>query len=360
MSRVLAGPLAGMMLGDMGADVIKVERPGSGDESRGWGPPFAPNGLSAYFLCCNRNKLSIALDFDSQGDRAVLEQLIAQADVVIENFRPDALAARGLSAETLLGRHDGLIWCSISGFGPTSARPGYDFVVQAECGWMSVTGEPDGQPMKSGMALADVVAGKDATIAILAALWARARATTALPVHARRLHIALTRSSTAALINVAQNVLVSGAEAGRWGNAHPNLVPYQLFACADRGLVIAVGNDGQWKAACRALGLESLLRDGALETNAGRLAHRSRVVDAIAVRLRSADASHWLGRLQAAGVPCGIVRSVRDAVADAGGDPRTGVPPAIPGSIRLHPPRLDEHGQRIRRLGWSSFRSLGT
>jgi crotonobetainyl-CoA:carnitine CoA-transferase CaiB-like acyl-CoA transferase len=347
-----------MILGDLGANVIKVERSGVGDESRAWGPPFAPDGGSAYYLCCNRNKLSIGLDFDLEADRTVLLELVGGCDVVLENFRRGALASRGLDARSLLEQHPRLIWCTISGFGADSTRPGYDFVVQAECGWMSVTGEPDGQPMKSGMALADVTAGKDATIAILAALAERGRAGDPPSVESRHLHVSLAHSATAALINVAQNVLVGGGDARRWGNAHPNLVPYQLFEAMDRPFVIAVGNDGQWRAACRALGLVALLEDHALATNAGRLAHRDRVVATISERVRSAAAGHWLGALDAAGVPCGILRSVREALADVATDPRTGIAPAAPGQVRLHPPALDEHGSRIRADGWGAFGSI--
>jgi crotonobetainyl-CoA:carnitine CoA-transferase CaiB-like acyl-CoA transferase len=347
-----------MILGDLGADVIKVERPGAGDESRGWGPPFTDDGLSAYYLCCNRNKLSVALDFDSPADRAVLLGLIADADVVLENFRRGALPSRGIIAGDLLARHERLIWCTISGFGEDSDRPGYDFVVQAECGWMSVTGEPDGEPMKTGTALADLLAGKDAAIAILSALLARERGGSGQPSD-RRLHISLARSATAALINVAQNVLVAGGDARRWGNAHANLVPYQLFRAADRDLVIAVGNDGQWRDACSALGLDDLLADRNLDTNAGRLAERTRVVDRLARRVRTAPAAHWLGALGAVGVPCGVVRSVPEVLAHADADPRTGIAPPVPGSVRLEPPRLDQHGDRIRASGWDTFRSLG-
>ena len=355
LSRVLAGPLCGMMLGDLGADVIKVERPGTGDESRGWGPPFDPEGRSAYFLCWNRNKLSIALDFDAPGDRNVLDGLIASADVVLENFLPGALASRGIHAGDLTLSHPDLIWCTISGFGPGSDRPGYDFVVQAESGWMSVTGEAEGEPMKTGMALADVLAGKDAVIAILAALAARRGSGRKLAPAARRLHVSLAGSATAALINVAQNVLVGGGEARRWGNAHANLVPYQLFHAADRAFVIAVGNDSQWAAACGALGLDSLLRDPQLATNPGRLAQRERVVAAIAERVRTAPAGHWLGALSGSGVPCGIVRSVSEAVADVQADSRWGIAPQVQGAVRLAPPMLDEHGADIRRLGWGVF-----
>jgi crotonobetainyl-CoA:carnitine CoA-transferase CaiB-like acyl-CoA transferase len=355
LSRVLAGPLCGMTLGDLGADVIKVERPGVGDESRGWGPPFADDGESAYYLSCNRNKLSIALDLDTADDWHVLAGLIRDADVVLENFRDGALSARGIVARDWLVKNQRLIWCTISGFGPGSPRPGYDFVVQAECGWMSITGEPGGEPMKVGVALADIMAGKDATIAILGALLARDRSTAPLPVEDRLIHISLRHTATAALINVAQNALVSGAEARRWGNAHPNLVPYQLFRTRDVPMVIAVGNDNQWKATCRALGLSELATDQSLDTNAGRLAQRERVVHAIGEQLSTADAASWLGALDAAGVPCGVVRSVKAALADVEASPVTGVTPSVPGTVRRRPPTLDQHGTLIREVGWEAF-----
>ena len=344
-----------MILGDLGADVIKVERPGQGDESRAWGPPFDPDGESAYYLCCNRNKVSIALDLDVPPDREVLDQLARDTDVVLENFREGALASRGIAASEWLERNPNLIWCTISGFGPGIDRPGYDFVVQAESGWMSITGDPSGAPMKTGVALADVLSGKDATIAILGALLARERSRVPLPATDRYLHIALSHSATAALINVAQNTLVSGDDPRRWGNAHPNLVPYQLFDARDRQMVIAVGNDNQWRSACRALGLDALAADETLNTNAGRLAQRSRVVGSIADRLTTASASHWLGALAAAGVPSGVVRSVRDALNDVPASPLTGVSPSVPGTVRRRPPRLDEHGAAIRREGWGVF-----
>ena len=355
LSRVLAGPLCGMLLGDLGADVIKVERTGIGDESRGWGPPFDQDGESAYYLSCNRNKLSVALDFDSSQDREVLGGLIQEADVVLENFRHGALLARGIDAREWLARNERLVWCTISGFGPGNPRPGYDFVLQAECGWMSITGEPSGDPMKAGVAVADIMTGKDATVAILGALLARELSGEPLSSKDRHLHISLRQTATAALINVAQNALVSGAEARRWGNAHPNLVPYQLFKTKDRAIVIAIGNDQQWQSACRALGLDELANDAALDTNAGRLAHRERVVSAITNRLLTDTAEKWLGDLDDGGVPCGVVRSVKEALADVDASPLTGVSPSVPGTVRRRPPRLDEHGSLIRREGWGAF-----
>jgi crotonobetainyl-CoA:carnitine CoA-transferase CaiB-like acyl-CoA transferase len=353
LSRVLAGPVCSMMLGDLGADVIKVERPAAGDETRGWGPPFDTDGESAYFLSVNRNKKSLAADLSVAEDRRLISDLIGEADVVLDNFLGGALIRLGLDAEDLLDRNPSLIWCTISGFGLESPRPGYDFVVQAECGWMAITGERDGSPMKAGIALADVVAGKDAAIAILAAV--AERATGSLSRDKRRISISLADSARAALVNVAQNVLVSGKDAARWGNAHPNLVPYQLFDAADRPFVIAVGSDGQWRSCARALGLESLADDAALETNAGRVKQRDRIVSVLSERVREMGAQHWIDRLQSAGVPCGLVRSVAEALAHANASPLTGVPPSVPGNVRFPPPRLDEHGQSIRALGWRAF-----
>ena len=353
LSRVLAGPLCSMMLGDLGADVIKVERPGGGDETRGWGPPFDPDGESAYFLSINRNKKSLAADLSVAEDRRLIEDLIAEADVVLENFLGGALSRLGLDVEELLDTNPSLIWCTISGFGPDSPRPGYDFVMQAECGWMAITGERDGSPMKVGIALADVVAGKDATIAILAAV--AERASGSLSRDKRRISISLADSARAALINVAQNVLVSGKDAARWGNAHPNLVPYQLFDAADRPLVIAVGSDGQWRACARALGLDDLADNEMLETNAGRVKNRERVVSALSERVREMGAQHWIDRLQSAGVPCGLVRTVAEALALADASSRTGIPPSVPGTVRFPPPKLDEHGYSIRTLGGRAF-----
>ena len=353
LSRVLAGPVCSMMLGDLGADVIKVERPVGGDETRGWGPPFDRDGESAYFLSINRNKKSLAADLSVAEDRRLIEDLIAEADVVLENFLGGALSRLGLDVEGLLDTNPSLIWCTISGFGPDSPRPGYDFLMQAECGWMAITGERDGSPMKVGIALADVVAGKDAAIAILAAV--AERASGSLSRDKRRISISLADSARAALINVAQNVLVSGKDAARWGNAHPNLVPYQLFDAADRPLVIAVGSDGQWRACARALGLDDLADDEVLETNAGRVKNRDRVVSALAERVREIGAQHWIDLLQSAGVPCGLVRTVAEALAFADASSRTGIPPSVPGTVRFPPPKLDEHGYSIRTLGWRAF-----
>jgi crotonobetainyl-CoA:carnitine CoA-transferase CaiB-like acyl-CoA transferase len=350
LSRVLAGPLCTMMLGDLGASVLKVERPDGGDDTRGWGPPFDARGESAYYLSVNRNKLGLVADLDREPDAALLRVLAAEADVVVENFRPGALARRGLGADALRAAHPSLVWCTISGFGPASSRPGYDFVVQAESGWMSITGEQDGAPMKHGIALADVLTGKDAALAILAALVARARTG-----EGRQVHVSLARSAEAALINVAQNALVSGQPAGRWGNAHANLVPYQMFDAADRALVIAVGSDAQWVGCATALGLDAMAANPTLRTNTGRLAARDRVVREIAARVQERPASAWRERLEAAGVPCGVVRSVLEVLASAGGSALTGMPPSVPGAVRRPPPMLGEHSALVRAHGWAAF-----
>ncbi|MGH7689349.1 MAG: CaiB/BaiF CoA transferase family protein, partial [Gemmatimonadaceae bacterium] len=330
---------------------IKVERPGTGDDTRGWGPPFDPRGESAYFLSVNRNKLSVSLDFEVAQDVELLERLMAEADVVLDNFLPGTLDRRGLAPAVMMARYPRLVWCTIAGFGGGSERPGYDFVIQAESGWMAITGDPAGDPMKVGVALVDVVAGKDAAIAILGALLARERTGAG-----RQVLISLAASAAAALVNVAQNALVSGEEQRRWGNSHPNLVPYQLFQAADRGVVVAVGTDAQWAACARALDLLDLAADAALATNAGRVTERERVVGAIAARIGERPASHWQRVLSAAGVPCGVVRPVLEVLAEsAGASPLTGMPSSVGGRVRRPPPRLDEHGARVRAEGWGAF-----
>jgi crotonobetainyl-CoA:carnitine CoA-transferase CaiB-like acyl-CoA transferase len=350
LSRVLAGPVCSMILGDLGADVIKVERRAGGDETRGWGPPFDAGGESAYFLSVNRNKLGICADLDRAEDVADLRALMRDADVVLENFRAGTLERRGLGAADACRANSRLVWCTISGFGANSNRPGYDFVVQAESGWMSITGEPTGAPMKHGLALVDVLAGKDAAVAILGALVSRASTGVG-----RQVEISLKATAEAALVNVAQNALVSGAPPKRWGNAHANLVPYQLFGASDRAIVIAVGNDSQWIACARALELTELADDPSLRTNAGRLARRDSLVSRLADRLRTRSAADWLERLAGAGVPAGVVRPVSEVLASVDASPIRGMPPSVPGSIRLPPPMLGEHADLVRDHGWGAF-----
>jgi glutaryl-CoA transferase len=251
----------------------------------------------------------------------------------------------------IVARQPALVWCTITGFGAGNARPGYDFVVQAERGWMAVTGAASGPPMKSGIALADVVAGKDAAIAVLAALVARARTG-----RGARILTSLAHSASAALVNVAQNALVTGQEPARWENAHANLVPYQLFEARDRALVIAVGSDAQWAACARALGLDALAADPSLARNAGRVAHRDALTAAVAARVAEHPAAHWQRALDSAGVPSGVVRSVLESLGDvASASPLTGVPSSVGGTIRRPPPLLDEHGAAIRERGWEVF-----
>ncbi|MDQ6717249.1 MAG: CoA transferase [Gemmatimonadota bacterium] len=353
LSRVLAGPLCGMILGDLGADVIKVEKPGQGDETRGYGPPFDDRGESAYFLAINRNKKSIAIDLSVASDRSVLVGLLAEADVVIDNFIPGKLKQLGLAPDGLLESNPRLVWCSISGFGPDSTRPGYDFVTQAESGWMSITGEPDGAPMKVGVALADVIAGKDAAASILGRILERNERP--LPVSRRRIQISLLTSAVASLVNVAQGALVAGSEPRRWGNAHPSLVPYQLFSASDRPFVIAVGSDSQWEPCVRALRLSDLAEDPELAQNAGRVRSRATIVSAIAAAVSTNTAQHWVETLKSAGVPCGEVRTVGAALKSMDASALTGVASPVDGSVRLPPPRLDEHGAEVREQGWRVF-----
>lgn len=344
-----------MMLGDLGADVIKVERPGRGDDSREWGPPFDDRGESAYYLSVNRNKISLAADLRDPASRHRVLALISGANVVVDNFLPGALEKLGFDVPDILRQNQDLIWCTVTGFGAASRRPGYDYVVQAEAGWMAITGEEEGEPARVGVALADVVTGKDAAIAILGALVARSRGIR----DGRRLVVSLADSARAALINVAQNALVSGEDARRWGNAHPNLVPYQLFAARDRAIVIAVGTDEQWRACLRALGLERLESDAGLATNRGRLSRRHEVIAAFDQVLSQRSAAEWVRVLDQARVPCGVVKTVLEVIEDTkGASPLTGMPAPVGGPARIPPPRLDEQGDLIRQKGWGAFQLL--
>ena len=348
LSRVLAGPLCTMTLGDLGADVIKVERPDGGDETRGWGPPFDARGESAYFLSINRNKRSLTADLTDPDDISLLRSLVATADVVVENFLPRSLSRKGLDVESLMRQSPGLVWCSIRGYPNDLNRPGYDFAVQAEAGWMSVTGEAAGTPVRTAVALIDVLAGKDATIAILAALVGSRDGS----IQDRTVTVTLGGSAVAALANVAQNALVSGKEARRWGNSHANLVPYQLFETADRAMVIAVGSDGQWRALTLVLEAPELSGDPTLGTNAGRVINRDRCVGAVQAILRTRTASEWKDRCERAGVPVGMVRTVLEALAEYDASALTGVPSSVGGTVSRRPPLLGEHSDEIRRNGW--------
>jgi len=291
----------------------------------------------------------------AEKEREVVLALIENADVVVENFLPGTLERAGIDPRVLLRSNPRLVWCSITGFGAASRRPGYDYVVQAESGWMSITGEPRGEPMKTGVALADILAGKDAAIAVVAALSGRDRG---IAIE-RYIAVSLAGSARAALTNVAQNTLLSGKEAMRWGNAHANLVPYQLFHARDRAIVIAVGNDDQWRACVTALGLDAFGNDPRLATNAGRLSQRELVANAFARVIATRDAAEWMQVLDTARVPCGTVKTVLEAIHDAGdASPLIGMPSSVGGSVRFVPPRLDEHGELIRSRGWDAFQSL--
>jgi crotonobetainyl-CoA:carnitine CoA-transferase CaiB-like acyl-CoA transferase len=350
LSRVLAGPLATMQLGDLGADVIKVERAGSGDETRGYGPPFDERGEAAYFLAINRNKLGVAVDLDRREDVEMIHSLIAGADVVVDNFLPGALAKRGIDADAFVAKHPQLVWCTIGGFASDPMRPGYDYVAQAESGWMSITGEPNGEPMKVGVALADVLTGKEAVAAILAAV---AGVRSGNPVQ-RHVFVHLYESAVGALINVAQGALVTGKAPVRWGNAHSNLVPYQMFHASDKPIVLAVGNDAQFASAVRVLGV-SELGEKRFATNAGRVEARDACVALISQRIAQRSAAEWLAEFRAAGVPAGSVNTVPEVLAKRETSPVSGIAPQAPARVRRPPPLLDEHGKLIRESGWAAF-----
>jgi len=374
LSRVLAGPLCTMVLGDLGADVVKVERPGGGDETRAWGPPWAegPEGReAAYYLCVNRNKRSVAADLKTAEGQALVRRLAAEADVVVENFAPGTLERCGVGWHDLSAANPRLVWCTISGFGtdgPEAGRPGYDFAVQARTGWMAVTGEPEGAPMKAGVAVVDVLTGQNAAIAILAALREREGSGAG-----QRVEVSLFDSALAGLVNVAQATLVTGREARRWGNAHVTIVPYQTFDAADRPLVVAVGNDAQWRRLCEAIGAHALGAEPRFATNPGRVESRAEVVDALAAIFRQRPAAEWLAVLEVAGVPCAPVQGVREALRDPVLAERGGTWPmegatygsveTVPSPLRFsrtpaglrHPaPALGEHTDEVERDGWAS------
>jgi len=313
LSRVLAGPVCCQLLADLGADVVKVERPGTGDDTREWGPPFLQNdGPSAYFLSANRGKRSLALDLVHPQGRAVLDDLIRRADVLVENFLPDSLDKLGLRPERLAELNPELVSCSISGYGrtgPLADVPGYDLVVQATAGLMSITGEPQGQPMKVGVAITDIITGLYAAASALAGLYARGKGR-----GGAAFDLALADCTLASLVNVVQSTLVTGRRPERHGNAHPQIVPYESFATADGHLVLAVGNDRQWQRFCQATGAAELAADARFRTNPTRVTHR----DALIPRLQSLFAERtttaWLELLTAADVPCAPVLAVDEVL----------------------------------------------
>jgi len=310
LSRVLAGPYCTMVLADLGADVVKVERPEGGDETRSWGPPFA-GGEAAYYLSVNRGKRSCALDLAQPEGRALALELCAGADVVVENFKVGGADRLGVGYEQVREHNPRVVYCSITGFGSEReppGRPGYDFVAQAESGLMSITGLEDGSPYKVGVALVDVLAGLHAAAAVLAALHGGEGA---------RIEVPLLDSGLAGLVNVAQNALVTGREPERHGNAHPNIVPYQDFETSSGRIAVAAANDGLFRALCSALGLEELSSDERFATNAARVEHRRELIPVLEAGFRERPAENWLADLEARGVPAGKVRSVPDALAAA-------------------------------------------
>ena len=368
LSRVLAGPYCTMVLGDLGADVIKVEPP-EGDETRGWGPPFA-EGESAYYLCVNRNKRGIVINLKTDEGKKILRDLALQSDVLVENFRPGTLKKFGLDFETLHELNPKLIYCSITGFGQTGSmkdKPGYDFMIQALGGLMSITGEPDGEPMKTGVAVVDLFAGQNAIIAILAALQART-----LTGRGQQLDIALFDSQLGWLANVASNYLISGKLPKRHGNAHANIVPYQSFQASDGWFAIAVGNDRQFARLCDLIGKPGFAADEKFATNSARVQNRAELIPLLIDIFKTASVSDWLARLDEAEIPCGPIQNFEQVFSmpvvgeremlvkmehpTIGKLPLVGSPLKMsdtPVEFRLPPPLMGEHTEEVlRELGW--------
>lgn len=377
LSRVLAGPYAAQMLGDLGADVIKVERPGRGDDTRHWGPPWttAPDGSrgdASYYYSCNRNKRGLTLDFHKPEGREVLERLFAWADVVIENYKAGDLARFGLDHAEVRKRYPALIWCSITGFGhnsPDAHRAGYDFMIQAESGLMDITGEAGGRPLRTGVAVADLTTGMMAVTAILAALHHRTRTG-----EGQHIDMALFDVTVGWLANQASGWLMGGTEPARMGNQHPSISPYQDFPTATRPIALAVGNDHQFAIFARLLGHAEWADDPAFATSAERSANRARLVPLIEEMLKTRPADHWLAELSKAQVPAGPIATVREALESGQakarglvveqahpvfGAVRTIAQPlalaATPPSYRLPPPAVGEHSRAIlTELGFTA------
>jgi crotonobetainyl-CoA:carnitine CoA-transferase CaiB-like acyl-CoA transferase len=311
LSRVLAGPLCTQILGDLGADIIKIERPGAGDDTRGWGPPFLKDrggkdtGESAYYLCCNRNKKSVTVDISRPEGQQIIRDLIAQSDIVIENFKVGGLEKYGLGYAQMKDQFPQLIYCAISGFGqngPLAAEPGYDFMAQAMGGLMAATGASDGQPMKAGVAVSDVMTGLYATIGILAAL--RHRDQTG---QGQMVDVALLDVTLAGMVNLAQYYLTSGTVAPRLGNAHATIVPYQVFDTSDSHIVIAVGNDAQFSRLCRVLSVPEWAEDARFKTNAARVTHRDVLVPLLAAQIQTRTTAEWMALFTERDVPAAPV-----------------------------------------------------
>ena len=365
-SRVLAGPYAAMLLGDLGASVVKVEQPGGGDDTRSWGPPFTEAGVSAYYLAVNRGKRGVAIDLRQDAGRGVFDALLRRADVLIENFKAPTREAFNLSGEATGRRFPRLVHAAISGFGATGAyasRPGYDNVAQAASGLMSITGPAEGEPHKVGVAVSDLAAGLHAAVAILAAL--RHRDATGV---GQFVEVSLFDASLGLLANVASSALVSGEKPRRWGNAHPSIVPYQMVRAADRPLMLAVGNDLQFRALSTILEEPSWADDPRFSTNPARVRHREALIPMIEERFSRRPAADWLAALAVAGIPAGPVRTVPEALfspeaaqrgmvvelANADGTSARALGPVpklskTPARAESMPPRLGEHTDEVLR-----------
>ncbi|MBF8289327.1 MAG: acyl-CoA transferase [Chloroflexi bacterium] len=366
-STVLAGPYCTMLLADLGADVIKVEPP-EGDSTRGWGPPWvgeaaAGTRTAAYFLSVNRNKRSLRLDLHAEAGREVLRHLLARGDVLVENFRAGGLDRLGFSDAALAALNPELVHLAIGGYGiggPDAAKPGYDFVIQATGGLMSITGDAEGPPTKVGVAISDVVAGLFGAVSVLAGLMARPRA------GGQRVDVSLLQSTLALLVNQAQNAFVTGRSPGRRGNAHPNIVPYETFVTSDGVIAIGVGSERQWPRFCEAVGLPGLAADLRFATNGDRVEHRAELIPLLAARFATETSAAWLALLDAADVPAGPLLDVLDAFATPQAvavharvpltHPALGAVDqvrspfdftATPASIRTPPPLLGEHVDEI-------------
>ena len=369
LSRVLAGPYATMVLADLGADVIKVEHPERGDDTRHWGPPFA-GGESAYFLSVNRNKCSIALDLKAPEGLDKVKSLAAEADVLIENMRRGTLEKRGLGYEALREANPGIVYCSVTGFGPGEDRdrPGYDFLVQARAGIMGITGFPEGEPTKVGVAIADIVCGLYAATAILAALRRRE-----MSGEGARIEVPLFETTLGWLANRAQEYLVSGDDKGRMGNSHPTIVPYQTFDASDRPIAVAVGNDAQFRRLCEVIGRAELADDERYATNPERVANREELVEILQKEFSKKGADAWVEEIREAGVPIGPVNALADVFSDehvlssgilqtvehpAAGMLRIlGSPVVVDGErppIRRPPPTLGQHTDEVKHRGWKA------
>ncbi|MXV99326.1 MAG: CoA transferase [Acidimicrobiaceae bacterium] len=311
-SRVLAGPLAAMMLGDLGAEVIKIERPGLGDDTRSWGPPFAEDGSATYYLSVNRNKRSVTLDLTDEEQRAQARALAASADVVVENFRAGTMERFGLDYESLRADNPGLVFCRVSAFGPEGGRalPGYDFIVQAASGFMSITGEAEGTPTKTGVAIVDVVTGLYATVGIVAALAERETSGVG-----QFIEVNLLSSALAALINQSSAFVSGGVVPGRMGNLHPSITPYETFATATDPIAIAATNERQFSSLCKSLDAPHLLADERWSTNTTRVEHREALAAELESILRHKPCDHWVERLTEYGIPCSPVNSIDAAFA---------------------------------------------